>query len=256
MKKRTVAALILAALLCLGLLLACQWGALFGPRLYVLMYHHFIREGEPYNNWMLTDARLREDLQWLADHGWTTVLPSQLAAGEPLPEKAVMLTFDDGYESNYTLAYPLLQEFQAKAAISIIVSDIDTQSPGVLTWEMCREMAQSGLVEIGSHTYAAHDGEGNGIKRIRGESRKEYEARIFPDLQASIDLIEEHVGTAPLLFAYPFGVKESWASGFLKDRFAITLTTRHGPSRIARGLYNLNRCNVTMEVPLSEILPD
>ena len=78
-------------------------------RLYVLMYHHFIPEGQPYNNWMLTDTRFREDLQWLADHGWTTVLPSQLVSQEPLPNKAVMLTFDDGYRSNYQLAYPLLQ---------------------------------------------------------------------------------------------------------------------------------------------------
>ena len=225
-------------------------------RLYVLMYHHFIREGELYNDWMLTDVRLREDLQWMADHGWTTVLPSQLAAGEPLPRKAVMLTFDDGYDSNYTLAYPLLQEFQAKAVISIIVKNVDDHSPGSLTWEMCREMAQSGLVEIGSHTYACHDAEENGVRRLKGESREEYEARVFPDLQTSIDLIEEHVGRAPVLFAYPNGVKDSWAAGFIQDHFAITLTTRHGPSDIAGGLYSLNRCNVSMSVPVSKILPD
>lgn len=225
-------------------------------RLYVLMYHHFIREGEPYNNWMLTDVRLREDLQWMADHGWTTVLPSQLAAGEPLPQKAVMLTFDDGYASNYTLAYPLLQEFQAKAVISIIVQHTDDQVPDYLTWEMCREMVRSGLVEIGSHTYAAHAGSENGIRRLEGESREEYEARVLPDLQTSIDLIEEHIGKAPVLFAYPNGVKESWAADFIQDHFAITLTTVHGASDIAKGLYSLRRCNVSMGVPVSEILPD
>lgn len=256
MKKTIIAALISVVLLCLAPFLICQRGIPSSTRLYVLMYHHFIPEGELYNTWILTDVRLREDLQWLADHGWTTVLPSQLAAGEPLPKKAVMLTFDDGYDSNYTLAYPLLQEFQAKAAISVIVSDIDTQTPGTLTWEMCREMTQSGLVEIGSHTYASHDNEGNGIKRIKGETRREYEARIFPDLQASIDLIEEHVGSAPILFAYPFGIKESWAADFIQDHFSVTVTTRDGPSNIALGLYDLKRCNVSMGVPLSEILPD
>lgn len=224
-------------------------------RLYVLMYHHIIPEGELYNNWMLTDVRLREDLEWMAGHGWTTVLPSQLAAGEPLPEKAVMLTFDDGYDSNYTLAYPLLREFQAKAAISIIVRYTDEQVPGFLTWDMCREMAQSGLVEIGSHTYACHDESEHGIKRRRGESREEYEARVLPDLQTSIDLIQANVGTAPLLFAYPNGVKESWAAGFIQDHFALTVTTRHGASDISKGLYSLKRCNVSMGVPVSQILP-
>ena len=74
-------------------------------KLYVLMYHHFVPEGVGCNTWMVTNTRLREDLEWLASHGYATVLPSQLASGEPLPERAVMLTFDDGYDSGYTLAY-------------------------------------------------------------------------------------------------------------------------------------------------------
>ena len=225
-------------------------------KLYVLMYHHFIPEGKKYNNWMVTDIRFREDLQWLADHGWTTVLPSQLVAGEPLPDKAVMLTFDDGYRSNYQLAYPLLREYQAKAVISIIVKNVDDQQSAFLTWDMCREMAQSGLVEFGSHTYASHDENENGIKRLAGETREEYEARILPDLQTSIDLMEANLGKAPLLFAYPNGVKDSWAAGFIQDHFSLTLITRHGSCDISKGLYSLKRCNVSMGVPLSDILPD
>ncbi len=224
-------------------------------RLYVLMYHHFVPEGKKCNNWMVTDSRFREDLQWLADQGWVTVLPGQLAAGEALPEKAVMLTFDDGYRSNYELAYPLLQEFQAKAVISIIVKNVDDQKSAFLTWDMCREMANSGLVEIGSHTYASHDENEYGIKRLQGESREEYEARIFPDLQSSIDLIEENLGGVPRFFAYPNGVKEAWAAGFIQKHFSLTAVTRHGFCDVSKGLYSLKRCNVSMGVPLSEILP-
>ena len=109
-------------------------------RLYVLMYHHIIPEGGKYNSWMVTDVRLREDLEWLSGHGYVTVLPSQLAAGEPLPERAVMLTFDDGYRSNYDLAYPLLQKYQAKAAIAVMVFMPDNWAGGFLSWDMCREM--------------------------------------------------------------------------------------------------------------------
>ena len=225
-------------------------------KLYVLMYHHFVPEGVPCNNWMLTDVRLREDLEWRDSHGYVTVLPSQLAAGEPLPQRAVMLTFDDGYDSNYALAYPLLQEYQAKAVISLIVKYTQEEVPGFLTWDMCREMASSGLVEFGSHTYASHDEEEHGIKRRWGESREDYEARLFPDLQTSIDRIEENLGSPPLLFAYPNGLKESWAAGFIQDHFAITLTTKHGASDLSKGLYSLNRCNVSMGVPVGDILPD
>ena len=225
-------------------------------RLYVLMYHHFIREGEEYNDWMLTDTRFREDLEWLTNHGYVTILPSQLAAGEPLPRRAVMLTFDDGYRSNYELVYPLLQEYQARAVISVIGGYIQAEDPLFLTWDMCHEMARSGLVEIGSHTYACHDDGEHGIRRRKGESREDYEARVLPDLQTSIDLIQEKVGTAPIFFAYPNGKTEEWARDFIQAHFAVTVTTRHGPSDIAKGLYDLKRCNVSMGVPVGDILPE
>ena len=97
----------------------------------VLMYHHFVADGEECSEWTTTDACFREDLAWLRDHGYTFVLPRELAAGEPLPEKPVMLTFDDGYNSNYTIAYPILEEFGAKAVIAVI-----TSIPNVVDWSL------------------------------------------------------------------------------------------------------------------------
>jgi len=222
--------------------------------LYVLMYHSFVPDGTECNDWTLTDARLREDLQWLADNGYTTVLPSELVAGEPLPEKAVMLTFDDGYANNYTIAYPLLREFQAKAVISLIVNHQFHQDEKHLSWEMCKEMVQSGLVEIGSHTYNCHNNSPRGIQRMDGECQKDYEARVFADLQTSIDLIEKNVGTAVQFFAYPHGQTEPWANEFLKEHFSVTVTTHHGSTDLSKGLYDMNRCNVSMNTPLSSIL--
>ena len=222
-------------------------------RLYVLMYHHFVPEGWDCNTWTVTDVRFREDLQWLADHGYETVLPSRLAAGEPLPPKAVMLTLDDGYASNYWLAYPLLQEFESKAVMSVVASSVDRGETYYLDWPKCQIMAQSGLVEIGSHTYDCHGT--RGIKRGRGEAKADYEARVLPDLQASIDLIEENVGATPIFFAYPNGITDKWASGFIREHFSVTVTTKHGCADISEGLYGLKRCNVSMGVPLSKILP-
>ena len=166
-----------------------------------------------------------------------------------------MLTFDDGYRGNYELAYPLLQDFQAKAVISIVVSYVDGQNPDFLTWDMCREMSQSGLVEIGSHTYASHDANQRGIRRLDTETRDQYEARVLPDLQTSIDLIEEHVGVRPGFFAYPNGWAEPWAMYFIRSHFSVAATTRYGPSRLSAGLYDLNRYNVSMGIPLSDFLP-
>ena len=225
--------------------------------LYILMYHHVI-EGDKSkcNDWTTTTQCLREDLQWLKDHGYTSLLPSELAAGTALPEKAVLITFDDGYASNYKLAYPLLQEFNAKAVISMIVRRTVDGKSDFLTWDMCREMAASGLVEIGSHTYDSHKDEPRGIQRIKGESREAYEARIFPELEESIRLIEENVGQPVQFFAYPHGQTEPWADGFLREHFAVTVTTDHGAANTSRGLYDLPRFNINPRQPASKYLPD
>lgn len=225
--------------------------------LYILMYHSVVDgDGSNCNDWMTTTQRLREDLQWLKDHGYTTLLPSELASGAPLPEKAVLITFDDGYANNYQLAFPVLQEFNAKAVISMIVRRTVDGKPDFLTWDMCKEMVDSGLVEIGSHTYDFHANEPRGIQRMSGESRADYETRIFSDIEKSVQLIEEHVGKPVQFFAYPHGQTEPWASDFLKEHFAVTVTTQHGPADISHGLYDLPRHNINFKEPLSKYLPD
>ena len=229
-----------------------------GPNqtLYILMYHLFVLDDQPCNEWTVTNGRFREDLQWLADHGYTTVLPRELAAGEPLPERAVMLTFDDGYDSNFWLAFPLLKEFQAKAVIALITSHIDDQELYYLNWDKCREMDQSGLVEFGSHTHAVHGSEFGGITRGPNESMEEYGLRVLCDIQISIDRIVENLGAPPLYFAYPLGKTDPWASEFIHKNFSVTVTTRPGTADTSQGLYNMHRYTVDMDTPLCQILPE
>ena len=216
-------------------------------KLYILMYHHFVPDGEDCNDWTTTVSRFREDLEWLRDNGYTCVLPRELAAGQPLPEKAVMLTMDDGYTSNYTLAYPILQEFGAKAVIALITAYPDAVQWS-MTWDMCREMAASGLVEFGSHTHTLHPYDKvhktYGVQRWKGESQADYEARVLADLQASVDTLTEQLGTAPVYFAYPHGKTDSWSSDFLREHFSVTVTTRVKTADISGGLYKLPRYNM------------
>lgn len=79
---------------------------------------------------------------------------------------------------------------------------------------MCREMQASGLVEIASHTYALHNLEQNGdyfakgvngIQRKIGESSWQFPMRVLTDLKKSRDILQRELGTAPQLFAYPYG---------------------------------------------------
>lgn len=223
-------------------------------KLYILMFHDVVEDGQACSNWAVTVSELRGYLQWLFDHRYTTVLPSQLARGEALPERAVMLTFDDGYTTNYLYAYPILQEYGAKAVISPVVGYMESEVPGYLTWDMCREMVDSGLVEIGSHTYDSHTLE-RCVSRLEGETQAEYEARVFSDVDKSVEIIRQRLGTQVEFFAYPNGRTDPWSDSFLAERFAVTVTTDYGPAALSQGLLQLPRYNINKAQPVSAVLP-
>ena len=117
---------------------------------------------------------MEEDLLYLQRQGCTTVVMSDLIAyvqqGTPLPEKPVMITFDDGYYNNYLNAYPLLQKYQMKAVISIIVGETDKYSEldenkenySHITWDMINEMMESGLEEVPNPSQMLLDGRPEG----------------------------------------------------------------------------------------------
>ena len=229
----------------------------------VLMYHHIVPDGEECNEMCITAGRLEEDLQWLEDNGYHTVLPRELAAGE-IPEKPVLITFDDGYRSNYDLAYPLLLKHQAKAVVSIMVLMQECWSDEFLSWIMCQEMNASGLVEIGSHAYALHNlderggsftpGGVNGVERLPDESDAAFQTRVLDDIQKSYDLIAQNVGTPPTFFAYPFGRNDPDADPFIQSLFPVTATTHPRTADLALGLYDLPRYSVTMRDSAARLL--
>ncbi len=213
-------------------------------RLWILMYHDVVPDGEPGGAWTVTESQLRADLEWLTDHGYTFYLPEELAKGTRLARKSVMLTFDDGYIDNYTLAFPLLREYGAKAVIAPVVGKIEAGDPAFLSWDKCREMADSGWVELGSHTFALHDETENGVCRLPGETQEAYAGRVFPDLMNSIRTIEAQTGHRVYYLAYPNGVTDDYAAPFVAAHFAMSVVTRYGAADISEGLYELPRLNI------------
>ncbi len=265
-KKRTLPILIVLAVLVAVIaaagvfLLVEPNGTKIDADIPILMYHHLIPEseaGDTIDGTIVTAERLERDLIWLRENGYQTVLPRELASGEPLPEKPIMITFDDGYRSNYTLLFPLLQKYQMKASISVIVKNQDNESVNHLSWDMCREMTDSGLVEIDSHTYDLHrenDDGSRGIGRKTGEWRPIYWLRLLPDLLKSVSRIKAETGMSPAMLAYPYGATEATAQVPIHRIFSVTVSTKSGLANLANGLYELPRYAVTMETELAEIL--
>ena len=229
----------------------------------VLMYHHMVPEGKDCNAMTVTPEKFRADLDVILARGYTPVLPRELAAGEPLPEKPILITFDDGYRSNYDLVYPILREYGVKACISIIVLMPDLPTDNFCTWEQLREMAESGLVEIGSHSYRLHnlgDGGGNferdganGVERRPGESDADFQTRVLDDIQKSYDRITAELGSVTC-FAYPFGCSDPDARVLVDELFPVSLMTVPECADLTGGLHDLPRYAVRMDTDLNKLL--
>ena len=229
----------------------------------VLMYHHMVPEGQDCNAMTITPGKFRADLDIILAKGYTPVLPGELAAGAPLPEKPILITFDDGYRSNYDLVYPILREYGVKACISIIVLMPDLPTDNFCTWEQLREMTDSGLVEVGSHSYRLHNlGEDkgnyekdgtNGVERRPGESDGDFQARVLDDIQKSHDRIAAELGSVTC-FAYPFGCTDPDAKALVDALFPVSLMTMPQCADLAKGLHDLPRYAVHMETNLADLL--
>ena len=116
----------------------------------VLMYHAVGDEIWGYSDLFVSEAGMEEQLQYLQENGYEPIWFSDLAHIEDY-EKPVILTFDDGYDDNYTVLYPLLEKYQTKATIFVIGNAMGSQHK--MTQEQVYELAASGLVSIQSHTY-------------------------------------------------------------------------------------------------------
>ena len=154
----------------------------------ILLYHH-LTEGIPEEFENSTSLKKFErDMQRMLEAGYQPIsldeMYEKLSAGEPLPERSVVITFDDGYESNYTLAYPVLKRHKIPATIFMnndLAGKISVNGLPHFSWEQAKEMEASGLVTVQSHGYTHHDFTSIPIEQLAREysrSRQEIEEKL------------------------------------------------------------------------------
>lgn len=228
----------------------------------VIMYHHILESSKLLGAYVITPAELENDFKWIQKEGYTPVVVADLLNyvyhDVPLPEKPIMITFDDGYESNYVYAYPLLQKYGFKAVINIFgrCTDEFTQTDDKhinyshITWNEIQEMAESGVIEFQNHSYNMHsnaNGHRKGIQKLYSEDAAAYRKALTGDLGRLQEEFQEHLGYAPTAFAYPFGFIEPAADSILRDMgFQATFSCEekiHYISKDPESLYKIKRFN-------------
>lgn len=235
------------------------------PDFVTVAFHDVVDRQEDRDADAMTTVELVRFFDWLKGNGWNPISLDDLEAtkrgAKPLPPKAILLTFDDGYASVYTRVYPLLLAYRYPALVAVVgkwmeggpgstvaYGDKTVPRSRFLSWDQVREMEASGLVEVASHSYDLHEtvlGNPQGNMQPAGATWKydaatgsyeddaAYRSRVRADLDQARRQLQRETGKAPRALVWPFGrdtapaTEEATAAGF---DFIFQLV--HAPDRL------------------------
>lgn len=286
-------------LLLLGLLpagIAAAAGAAAQPAtqpepLLVLNYHDVRDDVAPHGDpdqFAISTQNFIAHLDWLNAQGYHPVSLQQVidasAGRAKLPSKPVLLTFDDGLRSVYSKVFPLLRAYNYPALVAVITAWVDLPQgqtvqfsrpmghDDFVTWEQLREMQDSGLVEVASHTDNMHQGllanpQGNQRPAAvtllydsangKYEDEDAYRARIGADLARSRDKIKQHLGRAPRSLVWPYGAENGVANDTSKELgMTATFDLEGRTTWLDHGLEGLGRLLITNNPTAADLAVD
>lgn len=184
-----------------------------------VLYYHSVRESAD-NEVTITPEKLRTQLKYIKDQGYVTLTMSELKNyllnNSPIPEKSIVITFDDGYMDNYYNAFPILKELNMVATIFCITSNLDGSY--YLSKDAITEMSDYGI-DIQSHTINHHK-----LDKLTYDEQ-------FAELKTSKKTLESITGKEVTSIAYPFGNFNDDTIKAVKDAgYTLGFTTKRGLS--------------------------
>ena len=211
----------------------------------------YTQKRERYDSKSFVGSGKLEEIKAMVDAGYYFLTPEEAYKAlteNALPaKKVVWLTFDDGNEDFYTIAYPILKKYKAKATNNIITGFVKKGNAGNLTVKQMKEMMAHGM-SFQSHTVNHPDLSVNDKATQKAE------------LTDSIDFLEDKLNTKVNTIAYPSGRYNQTTLDLAKKTYKLGLTTNEGLASAKDGLLSLNRVRIlpttTSKGLLSEIATD
>lgn len=231
----------------------------------VLLYHNITET--PKSSMDISPENFERNISYLCERGYNTISLSQLEdyvfKGINLPEKPILITFDDGYYSNYEYAFPILKKYNCKAVIfpvGITFGTDEYMGRKILRhfgFAEANEMIESGLIEIGSHTFDMHQTEAAenprmGAVSLSGESDREFAVVFKADCAKYSEEIYANLIKTTSSLSYPYGNHNTVSDVCAKELgINVTFTTEEGINTVVKGigqsLYNLKRYSIDGE---------
>ncbi|WP_307980878.1 poly-beta-1,6-N-acetyl-D-glucosamine N-deacetylase PgaB [uncultured Haemophilus sp.] len=206
----------------------------------VLAYHSVVDESAAENQKQyfpqtISAQTLIKHFNWLKENGYNVISWQQVIDAEngkgTLPDNAVLLSFDDGYETMYNVVFPLLKAYNYPAVFAPVTGWLDTPADQKIayadkmldrsvfaTWAQVKEMEQSGLVEVASHTHNLHNGinanpSGGQLPSViapeykngKYETEDAYKNRLKSDFTRTVQTLINHIGKKPRVMVWPYG---------------------------------------------------
>ena len=239
----------------------------------VLAYHDVEDDAADQRYLSVRTSALNEQISWLVHNGYNAISVQDILDAhdgkKTLPPKAFLLSFDDGYSSFYTRVWPLIQAWNVPALWAPVGSWVDTPAHqnvnfgGLMTprdrfatWDMVRELSQSPLIEIGSHTWASHYGipanpQGSREPAIasrfydnatgRYETDQQFSQRIGDDVRKVTEKIAQVTGKAPRAWVWPYGAANGTSLAIARQQgYQLAFTLEDGLADV-RHLDNIPR---------------
>jgi len=234
------------------------------PTIVALMYHHFSLNEDALNTVTVHPDAFREQLKALKENGYTPIRQKDLLEfmnsdyGAKLPKKSVLITIDDGYESNYEFAFPAIVEERFYATIFAVTVNLNKEKKYSkrIKWPQAREMEQSGRVILQSHTHQSHEYGKTGEDKeaaiatapiIDGELEtvEQYKERVRTDLLTAKRVLEGQLNSNVFTFAYPYGrYSDALIELLYETGHSLMYTVEEGVIRKGMDVAKLPRINV------------
>lgn len=245
----------------------------------ILMYHHFSENIT--SDTVVSPETFEKQMEAIAAAGYHTVTIQEMIDyvyhGASLPSNPVLITIDDGYLSNYEIAWPILEKYGLKATIFPIGSTVgnvdfykNTEHPITphFTYEHASEMMASGVIDIQSHSYDLHqwapfeesDSPRTNMLPFDNEDYEDYASVLQKDMELYRTLCRNELGVDFCALAYPGGYYNDWTEVLLHEMgILVTLTTDTTNRNILvkglpQSLYALCRLNVANHTSTEDLL--